>query len=295
MRLLLIATSDDTPQRCELLNRMLASVAVAADERHDIEVKLLLLLQNSTEAQASDFRHLPSFVLAERIACQVSLSRARNTLLRKACELDLVGSDTIVLFPDDDCWYPSGLLAYVHDLFAREKELDFWFCRYDSDPLKPQGQRERLAKARDVIRHACSITMMLRGAVVSAIGRFDENIGIGTPLAGGEDTNFALSAFRISRQTVFADAAFMGHPRDEERRLRVRGRYFGGTLLAIARHARAVPGVPREFARKLLVGAWLIMRRELNLYVYVGLVSRAIKTWRLEPFREFPQRSDTKR
>lgn len=277
MALVLISTSDVARGRSDALDRMLCSVAGACEGRPGLKVHLLLLMQNYSELMRDRlFESLPAFVHVEVVERQVPLSSARNLLLARAFDLHLIGPDSVVLFPDDDCWYPDELLAYLEDTFAEDADLDFWFCGYDNNPVPVRAGQARPANVCEVIRQVCSITMVLRGRVVHHLRYFDESFGVGTPLGGGEDTEFALSAFQIARRILVLGDPCVGHRRDPERRLRVRGRYFGGTLLAIAGHAGRTPGVMRELARKLAVGGWLTLNGELSVTKYIAFTFKAL-------------------
>jgi hypothetical protein len=164
-----------------------------------------------------------------------------------------------VAFPDDDCWYPPGFLGQVAGLFERHAELDFWFCRYASNPSPASLAADpRDATLADMVRNASSNTMFMRGRLVKAIGEFDEGLGVGTPLGGAEDLDYVLRARRKARRAAYCDAALVGH-RDKSRELLAR--YYASSLLVLARYADAAP----EFYRKIAVGFYYALRRRMTL------------------------------
>lgn len=288
MNIVLISTCDISADRSEAIDRMLASVEHATSRRPDLSVTLLLLLQKCP-ADLTLSRSFPAFVEASSIPNQVSLSAARNSLLSRALADGVIGSATIVGFPDDDCWYPQGTLEYIADQFTRAPELDLWFCRYSSDPLPAGGtdMASRPASVHQVIREASSNTMFVRGWIIRSGILFDEELGVGTSNGGGEDTEFALHAHVLSTHTMHLDAAAVGH-RDKSPRLRAR--YYRGGLVAIARHAQKRRGIAAELARKIAVGGWLTLRGELSLPEFFDALSAAFNAWRTARSKLSPSR-----
>lgn len=279
MNIVLISTSDVSTGRSEALDRMLASVARTTSKRPDISIALLLLLQKCPAGPGS-VQAFPAFVDVSSIPHQTSLSAARNLLLSRGLSRGLIGSTTVVGFPDDDCWYPDGTLEYVGEVFSRIPELNLWFCRYSSAPLSvlDTGTVSKPARVRDVIRQASSNTMFVRGNVIQSGASFDEELGVGTPIGGAEDIEFALRAHIMSTQTMYLNAAIVGH-RDKNPQLRAK--YYRGGLIAIARHAQQQGGIVIELIRKIAVGGWLMLRGELSFAGFLGALSAAFSAWRI--------------
>lgn len=240
-------------------------------------ITLLLLLQKCPEyLYWTISAKLPPFVQAIPAADMLSLSAARNVLLSHAASNDLIDSDTIVGFPDDDCWYPEGTLELVADSFAQCPQLGLWFCRYSSKPAAADGPASvlRPAAPRDVIRHASSNTMFVHGDVLLPGMTFDETLGVGTANGGGEDTEFALRVYLSGRPSLYLPAPVIGH-RDKTPQLRPT--YYRGGLIALARHARREPRIGFELMRKLAVGLWLVMTRQLPVGSFRQAVAAAMK------------------
>lgn len=257
--------------------RLIASLG--RDDTSARTVRLHLLVQNSrADQRAASF---PEFVRVSDIDASVSLSAARNHLLGGVQTSAPFEDDDVVGFPDDDAWYPPGLLDRVASVFASIPDLDFWFCRYASTPV-PVVMRhappDLAPGVRDVVRNASSNTIFVRGSLARSL-RFDETLGVGTATGSAEDTDYAVRACLAGRRTRFADAAFVGH---HDKDLACRARYFPGEVLVIARHARRVPALRRELIRKVGVGAYLGLRGVLpfgvlgsSLYRPLGISRRA--------------------
>lgn len=277
MKLVLISTSNLQSDRADALERMVHSVEKAAavlDKR--VSIRILLLLQKCPEYRYWALsRSLPPFVQAIPSTDALSLSAARNLLLSYAISNGMIDSATVVGFPDDDCWYPAGVLESVTHAFATTPKLGLWFSKYSSAPVpiahvSPAGR----ATARDVVREVSSNTMFVRGRVLRSVPVFDEALGVGTVNGGGEDTEFALRAYLSSEQSLYVPAAIIGH-RDKSPQLRPK--YYRGGLIALARHARQRPRIGVEFARKLAVGFWLVGTRQLPAASFRTAVSAALK------------------
>ncbi|HVV79194.1 MAG TPA: hypothetical protein VHD59_06235 [Pseudolabrys sp.] len=279
MNLVLISTSDVGAGRSDVLDRMLRSVAQAAETmRPHVSIKVLLLLQKCPEYRYWTIsKTLPDFVQAIPSVETLSLSAARNLLLGFASSNGVIDSRTVVGFPDDDCWYPAGTLEHVARSFAQSPQLGLWFCRYSSKPqsITQVNRASRIASPRDVIRQASSNTIFVRGRVLRDDAVFDETLGVGTANGGGEDTEFALRAWLSSNQSFYLPVPVIGH-RDKTPQLRPK--YYRGGLIALARHARQQPRIGVELARKLAVGVYLVGTRQLPVAAFRTAVSAAMKS-----------------
>ncbi|MBB3310274.1 hypothetical protein FHT78_002017 [Rhizobium sp. BK196] len=269
-KITLFSTSNLRQGRSEHLQRMVDSIARAKVEDPSIDVHLYLLLQNVPDDAADpDF---PDWISTRRINHQISLSAARNLLMREVVKAGVVTADSIYAFPDDDCWYPEKFLTLVAGLFRDKPEIDFWFCRYSSTPEIKNALPTEKPALQKVISRASSNTFFFRGRLLPELQTFDETLGVGARLNGGEDTDYAIRAFYLARGTLFTDAPLVGH-RDHDSSLKPK--YFPGTLYAIAAHkTRSLPGII-AFVRKLLVGASLVAGGKLTLSSYIAAVRNA--------------------
>jgi Glycosyltransferase like family 2 len=264
--------------RVDVRERMLDSLVESQHSLGENRLVLSMLLQNQPVADlALAAPKMPSFVRQLAISGRVPLSTARNMLLRQVKADGMLSPDALVAFPDDDCWYPPGFLSQVAELFTRDESLDFWFCRYASQPLRAAlaGTRAAPASIGQIVRNASSNTMFLRGRLVAAIGEFDEALGVGTPMGGSEDIDYALRAQQVGRKTIYCDAVLVGH---RDKSPAVRANYYRSSLLVLARHARH--GATKEFLRKIAVGIYLVSRRELRLVNFTKALRAAMPEWR---------------
>jgi hypothetical protein len=269
MKITLLTTCMISGAMPEVLLRLLNSIDRQIAAMPGDEISLILLLQNCAPEAVAALHDFPSYVTPIASASKMSLSAARNILLREAFARNRIESETIVAFPDDDCWYPDRLLPWIRPQFSADGSLDFFFCSYASKPrlIGEIAAQPRLAKARDVIRGASSNTIFLRGSTARAVGLFDEDLGVGTRNNGGEDIEYALRVFLKARKTLFLEAQIVGH-RDKMPGLRAK--YYRGSLLAIRRHAASHPGIALEYARKIAVGGALALKGEMPPAKWLG-------------------------
>ncbi len=258
--ILFITTTDAAAGRSGDLERLLSSIQMALSGR---SWRMLLLAQRfSPDADLGV--EIPPNVQIETIPHQISLSKARNLMLRMAREQGLLSEAPLIAYPDDDCWYPDDSLERILNLFRIDQALDFWFCGYGSLPQSPLRALSMDVKPPSVFQvaaKASSNTIFLRSRIAEAIGGFDEELGVGTVNNGGEDTDYALRAFARSRKSRFVDKALIGH-RDHDPRLV--SRYFRGSLIAIARHTAMRPMSVALLLRKLMVGSALVATRRMS-------------------------------
>lgn len=274
-----LSTTDVKSGPSAELLRMIGSLERFAASRQDVAVHLHLLGQRLEDDDARALRQvLPAFVDLGSIGSRVSLSRARNVLLSDGgVAAALSDPSALVAFPDDDCWYPDGLLAGLVDLFTRRSDLDFWFCRYGSRPAQAPSVDGMAPTLQQVIARASSNTMVYRAPLVAAVGLFDEHLGVGAPVNGGEDTDYAIRSHYAARATAFVDAALVGH-RDPDPKYSAR--YFPGSFVAIARHAhRSRPGMIAAL-RKAAVGLSLIASGRMPPGVAAKFLAKDIRVIR---------------
>jgi hypothetical protein len=274
MRIELISTTDMRGGRADELERMLKSVARAQAALPEERITLHLLLQNCDEEARQrmdvETETLPFACIIESVERQIPLTVARNIMLRRLLSEAPPDDRTLVAYPDDDCWYPTGFLEMVVEKFKQDTELDFWFCCYGSMPKEvAETAIETVVAPRfsQVVRNASSNTMFFRGGLASRIGLFDEKLGVGTPNGSAEDLDYALRGYFAARRSAFINSILVGH-RDKLQQFRTR--YYHGSLLVLARYARV--GAGGEWRRKLAVGLYLLFRQELSVKNYVRAI-----------------------
>ena len=137
------------------------------------------------------------------------LSHARNLGLREA-----VGE--IAAFPDDDCTYPSELLARVDATFRERPGLGF--CSGPSEtPAGGLGSgrwrtRSGPIDAANVWTSVIEFNMFFRRAAVEAVGGFDERLGLGARFGSAEGNDLALRLVHTGWEGWYDFAQRAVHP-----------------------------------------------------------------------------------
>ena len=227
MQVHLFSTTNVKADREMELQRMLDSVSALAASALQPAVTLNILFQHCSPDRLAELKAaLPAFVRAQAVEGQVSLSKARNILLAPVLAAQEIAPEALVAFPDDDGWYPAGLVERIIEHLEADPRLGFFFCRYGSQPRQwspEQALTTRPASSADVVRNASSNTIFVRGSVATAVGLFDEQLGLGTPNHGAEDLDYALRAYLTGRGTAYADAILVGH---RDKTPGIRAKYF---------------------------------------------------------------------
>lgn len=138
-------------------------------------------------------------------------ARARNRGLQ---EID----GDIVAFPDDDCWYPDGLLSTVAVFFRDHPETD-GYCgktvdehgvdsanRWNSDPA--------VLSRRNIWNSSIAAATFFRRAIIQRVGEFDESMGVGggTKWGSGEETDYIVRALDQGFRFDYDPALLVHHP-----------------------------------------------------------------------------------
>lgn len=255
----------------ECVARLLQTVSIAAAD--GLDIRHIILFQSITPEKECLLNELPSFVIPVPVPGIISLSDARNVMLKAAFTHCGFADDGLVVFPDDDCWYPDGYLRSLLALFEADQLLDFAFCHYSSQPQAPTDIAALAIrpKVSHAARNASSNTICLRTGLVRKVGYFDPNLGVGTASNGGEDTDYALRALLLARRSIYIPVALVGH-RDKTTGLRAK--YYAGSLLALRRSAFKNPGMAREWIRKIAIGMALTLRGEMTPANYFKAISK---------------------
>ncbi|WP_372778325.1 glycosyltransferase family 2 protein [Litorivivens sp.] len=141
---------------------------------------------------------------------QRGLSIARNK------GLNYVSGD-IVCFPDDDCWYPQGLLDSVSAVFEKDPRGILAGQSIDENgkfsqrswPVTPESGNKL-----NVWKLAISYTIFMRKECVDSVGEFDVRLGVGagSPWQSGEETDYLIRAMSAGCEFAFQPHIKVYHP-----------------------------------------------------------------------------------
>ena len=206
---------------------------------------------------------------------------------------------SVVLFPDDDCWYDPGFLS---DALRRMGELgaDVLSGRAaDADGRDINGRylQARTTITRDNVWTAgIEWVVFFRREVFATLGGFDPAIGIGaaTPWQSCEAQDIMLRAIEAGRSCVF-DPAVFGHHAELDIRspamLRKGRAYARGFGYVLRRHRYPLAQVASWLLRPALRGVLSALKGDRTLVAYYSnvLVGR-LEGWRMSvPDRVAPK------
>lgn len=193
-----MATLDREPLRFSLVmttrggSRMSAvrRLIDSLGEQAGIEFELIVVFQASTVLTAEELVTAHPELNGAKIVVApfCPLSRARNIGVRYA-------RFEIVAFPDDDCWYPAGLLRGVRDRFARSGLGGL--CVNTFDPYRSRTYGKRPLHVQLPIRPSnafylpISVGIFVRSNLLAAAAPagFDEELGVGVRWGAGEESD----------------------------------------------------------------------------------------------------------
>jgi glycosyltransferase involved in cell wall biosynthesis len=174
------------------------------------DFELLIVDQNTDERLAPLIEEYRQHFRILRYRSKPGLSRARNVGLRYA-------TGDVIAFPDDDCWYPDGLLSYVARRLQAAPSLDGLTGRFVDGEGRSEGRWlpcTQLLNRFSVWRGAISFSIFLRRRLVERVGGFDETLGVGagTPWGAGEETDFMLRGLQTGGRVEFDHDLVLRHP-----------------------------------------------------------------------------------
>lgn len=235
-----------TVGRVEELRRFLS----ALKSQNCPNVEVLLVDQNSDERLKPLLTNYSSELNIERIRCAPGLSRARNAALPR-----LTGG--VAAFPDDDCWYPPGLLHRVAQFFSDHPGCAGITGRHMLPTEAPSPGWDRRAgwvTRKNVWRRGISFTIFLRKEVVDSVGDFDERLGAGSPGGEGEETDYLLSALAKGFRIYYDPNLLVFHPNLRRYDVAARKKQYTDAMglgRLLRKHHYPVPLVSYFFVRPL--------------------------------------------
>jgi glycosyltransferase involved in cell wall biosynthesis len=146
-----------------------------------------------------------------RLRSESGLSRARNVGIAAA-------TGNIMAFPDDDCWYPEGLLARAVLEFRSHPLVGGLTGRSEDGQGQASGgsfsRRQGRVDIQNVWRKGISYTIFLRSSVCADVGPFDEELGVGarTSFGSGEETDYLIRAIKLGFNIQYLPDLVVFHP-----------------------------------------------------------------------------------
>lgn len=180
------------------------------------------------------------------------LSRGRNRGWAEA-------RGDVVLFPDDDCWYPPDLLRRAIDIMTREK-VDVVSGRAADESGRSINGRYVSRPTRITRRNAFTTQIewmvFIKKTALERIGGYDTSIGVGssTPWQACEGPDLVLRAIALGIKARY-DPSLYGHHKElniktPDAAMRSKGRaYARGLGYVLRRHGYGVHEIAYWAAR----------------------------------------------
>ncbi len=284
MTVYLVTTTDHKGPRSADLARYLRSLE--SQNTPSGFIVAYLLLQNCLPDECEDFKaQTPAYFRVSSTPGRLSISKARNQILhdlKAACVLD---QNDVIGFPDDDCWLPERFIPGLSAVFKQLPALGLFVCRVSLNPDTEDFDHSdvRTARTAEIVRFASSNCMFIRGSILKVVGYFDPNLGLGTPMQGGEDTDFAVRAFLSSTLAVFSNRELIGHRKPDRASA---AKYYPGSLLVLACYAKQTSPLMWEFCRKIMVGLCFVLAKRLTLNAYKEALKAGFRAFKTLPSEE---------
>jgi len=173
-------------------------------------VELIVVDQNEDDRLASILAPYQGKFPLIHLHSVRGLSRARNVGLKYV-------TGDLITFPDDDCWYPAELLLQVATLCEEHPIVSGFTGRSTDGAGGTEGRwldKCTPVSKYNVWRTGISFGIFLRRHVVTAVGEFDETLGVGarTPWGSGEETDYLLRAIAAGFQLLYCPQLVLYHP-----------------------------------------------------------------------------------
>jgi glycosyltransferase involved in cell wall biosynthesis len=221
---LVVATLGRTVQ----LDRLFESLA-----RQDFaDFEVIVVDQNPDDRLEYLFKHGWPFPLSRiHTPSARGLSRARNAGWKLA-------KGELVIFPDDDCWYPPWLLSRGMKLLAASNAEVLTGRAADEAGRDINGRYSKAPHRIDrsnVWISGIEWVMLFKKSALQAVGGFDEEIGVGasTPWQACEGQDILLRILDKGLTCHF-DPTFFGHHMEFDQlapqAMQVKGREYGRGL-----------------------------------------------------------------
>ena len=280
-----------TVERTEVVRRFLESLAAEAR----LPVEVIVVDQNPDDRLVRILSRHGATLEIQHLRSKPGLSHARNVGVKHA-------HGDVIAFPDDDCWYPVGLLDKVYEALGAHPKWDGITGRSIDESGRTAPGSFDMAPGRitleSVWTRGISYTIFLRRSVVERIGDFDEALGLGagTPFGSGEETDYLIRAIKAGYHVHYLPDLVVHHPnkivsfdRHAARNARLYGAGMGRVLRKHAYPWRfQTKALVRPLAESILSAAHFRPRRawyHLNAFAgrLEGLVARGSRLQSVPP------------
>ena len=219
-RLMNVSIIVCTRNRAYVIDKCLASIAVALHAAQALEAELLIVDNNSTDDTAARVRLWgagQSFPVRLLFESRKGLSAARNCGLRAA-------RGDVIAFTDDDCRLSETYFVDLVRHFKGDEEPVLRGGRVDpgdhgdlalSIKTQTEGKCWKIndshARHENLGDSLVGCNMALHRVLVQKLGLFDERLGAGSSIPGGEDTDYILRAYKAGFTVSYVGNMAVAH------------------------------------------------------------------------------------
>lgn len=118
----------------------------------------------------------------------------------------------IICFPDDDCWYDDNALTLVMENFNKIN-ADLLIIKWKQDPsykLNSGFLNKKIIHSFRAVGYA-TITVFFKKNFFNKIKGFDESIGLGKYIGGGEDTDILFKSVKYNGSVYYDSLIYVNH------------------------------------------------------------------------------------
>jgi glycosyltransferase involved in cell wall biosynthesis len=258
-------------------------------------MEVIVVDQNSTDAVRLICQRYAGRLDLHHVTSRPGVSRARNVGIARC-------TGRIIAFPDDDCWYPAGLLNAVKAELLGDGGWAGLTCRCTDElgrlAAGGDSRHEGIISKRNVWHRGVSATLFLRAEVVARAGLFDETLGLGSDgyFKSGEETDYILRVLHLRERMIYFPHLRVFHPLPpHSRKAGAIGRswsYGLGFGRVLHKHSYGMPSVAYHIAYPLLGAVAAIARFDLALAkLRLARVVGRFQGWRWRPGKTIAQQS----
>lgn len=259
------------------MERFLSSVARQASAAWE----LVIVDQNLDNRLVSALSPCQDRFPILHLKSEAGLSRARNVGLQHITG-DVVG------FPDDDCWYTPHFLPLLSDWFEAHADIDGVSVISRDERGRPSNlrwdTRGGVMGRNNIWRRAISYTVFLRREVVTTVGEFDPELGVGsgTRWGSGEEADYLLRALNAGFRLYYEPSIAVCHSQANlERGAAVRGYSYGLGFGRVQRkHSVPFPTVLYYWTRSLAGAALSLTKLDHDMVsLHWGNLRGRVRGW----------------
>jgi glycosyltransferase involved in cell wall biosynthesis len=203
---LVVATKHRTTEVARLIRSI--------DDQAGADYELIIVDQNEDERLHAIIQDCANRERILHVKSRTGVSRARNVGINLA-------QGYLISFPDDDCWYPPGVLKEVKSWFNSNRAYDVLSLAVRDEVGECIGNRWFFESCDlnlvNIFRTSAGPSFFIRSTASTRGARFDEGIGPGadTQYLAGEDTDYILELMKKGARGRYEAKWHIGHPRKD--------------------------------------------------------------------------------